>query len=306
MKKAVLLLVISLVMTNISHSQEWFTSLDIAKKLAKAQNKMLFVMWEDALSYYYPVIINDDRGNEIGINLADNDFVNNMIWEYFVPVLVVETEYEELSKQIKETRGTKYFNKLVDDSIKIMDINGNILNINTSTEFNYENITTYINRYGLNTSYLKQVLKNYSKNKNATTSFLLASKYQDFAIFVNQGVRPELIELADIYFDEAKDQLKESSFSNKTVFLQKLEMLQIKEYLILNKPRKSRRLLKRIDKTTIDKRNVSLFSFLNYTTFMLLDDEESVALWKNEISLVDLKKAEIIIKNNMANIGKSN
>jgi len=297
-KKTIFIFLIFLVSTNVCNTQEWFTSFEVAKKLALTQNKMLFVMWEDALSDYYQVIVNDDNGKEIIINLANNELVTNIIWNHFVPVIILETEYEAFSNQVKETRGVKYFNKLTDDSIKIMDVNGNILNINTTTEFQYENISEYISRYALNTSYIKQELENYFKNKNTTSTFLLASKYLDFTIFLNQDVRSEMMALANIYFDDAKSQLLESNYKNKMAFLQKWELLQIKALLILNKPKKARRILKKTDSKTIDKINQPLFSFLNYTMFKLLKDEENAALWKNRVSLVDLKKTELIINNN--------
>ena len=306
MKNPILLLVISLMMTTIGHSQEWFTSLEIAKKLAKAQDKMLFVMWEDAIGDYYPVTINDKNGYDIIVNLSDSEQLASKIWDYFIPVLMLDSDYEEISKNIKETRGIKYFNKLVDDSIKIMDINGNILNINTSIEYNYENISEYINLYALNTSFIKKELGNYFNDKNSTSAFLLASKYQDFAILVNHGVRPELLLLANIYFNESKKQLEVSDFKNKLAFLQKIELLKIKEFLILKKPKKARRFLKRMEEEPIDKINQSLYSFLNYTTFTLLKVEEKAELWKSKISLVDLRKAQLIININRRNIGKSN
>ena len=284
-------------MSNISHSQDWFTSLDIAKRFAIVQNKMLFVMWEGSLENDYLATIEDGKGNEVVIILSESEYVTNLIWEYFVPVMLLETDYETLSTQVKDKRGFKYYNKLIDDSIKIMDVNDNILNINDTSE-NYENVSQYIKRYGLSTFYIKQELENYSRNKNATSSYLLASKYQDYAIFVNRSVRPEIIALADIYFDEAKLQLPESTFNNKVAFLQKLELLQIKGFLILDKSNKARRFLKKIDAETIDSVNQSLFSFLNYTMFKLLKDEENAALWKNRVSLVDLKKTELIININ--------
>ena len=51
--------------------------------------------------------------------------------------------------------------------------------------------------------------------------------------------------------------------------------------------------------TEIDKRNQSLFDFLNYTTFKMLKDESNAALWKEKLSNLNLKKAELIIKNNI-------
>ena len=123
----------------------------------------------------------------------------------------------------------------------------------------------------------------------------MASRYLDFAILVNEGVRPEIIALANIYFDEAKNDLIDSSYNNKMAFLQKLELLKIKKFLILNRPKKARRFLKKLDEKIIDKINLSLFSFLKYTTFRLLKEEENAALWKSKVSFVDLKMAELII-----------
>jgi len=202
-----------------------------------------------------------------------------------------------LSDQIKETRGTRYYNKLVDDSIKIMDVNRNILNIITSG-IEHENLSLIIKKYALNTSFLKQALIEYSKEDNYATSFRLASKYLDFAIFVEKDTRFEIIQLAGIYLDEAINHLSKSDLKNKRALLQKCDLLKKKEYLILNKPRKALRHLKKLDITEIDKINQSLFSFLNYAAFKLLRDEENAALWKSKVSLVDLKKTKLIININ--------
>ncbi len=296
MKKTILLFVFVITSFNFCLAQEWFTSFEVAKKLALVQDKMLFVMWEDALKYPYPVLIDNEKGGSIITDLFVDDSMNSIIWKYFIPVKIYESKYAELSNQIKETRGLKYFNKLIDDGIKIMDVNGNILNINTSEPI--ENLSLFIKHYALNTSFLKQELVNYANEKNATTSFSLASKYLDFAIFVEKTSRFEIIQLANIYFDEAKNQLPKSNLNNKKAFLQRCDLLKIKEYLILNRPRNALRHLRKINMTEIYKRNQSLFSFINYTAFKLLKDEDNAVLWKSKISLVDLKKAKLIINNN--------
>lgn len=296
-KKTILLFVFVLTSFNLCLAQEWFTSFDVAKRLAIVQNKMLFVIWEDAMNYQYPVLIDNDEGVTIVTDLFEDERVNRLIWDYFVPVKISESKYAELSYQIKETRGTRYFNKLIDDSIKIMDVNGNILNIKIYYE-PIENLSLLIKRYALDTSFLKQELVNYSKNRNLTTSFSLASKYLDFAIFAEKDFRLEIIQLANIYFDEAKKHLPKSDIKNKKGFLQKLDLLKIKVYLILNKHRKALRHLRKFDITEIDKINQSLFSFLKYTAFKLLKNEENAVLWKSRISLLDLKKARLIINNN--------
>ena len=66
----------------------------------------------------------------------------------------------------------------------------------------------------------------------------------------------------------------------------------------MNNPRKVRRLLKKIDEAEIAEVNKGLYDFLNYTTFMLLKDEENAALFQSKISEVNLKKAELILNIN--------
>lgn len=303
MKKAILISMFVLTVS-VCNAQEWFTSFEVAKSLALVQNKMLFVIWEGDLENVYPVVINDDkRKKTVFANLMENEIISRMIWDNFVPVKLPEYKYEEFSNQVKKTRGLKYFDKLIDYSIKIMDVNGNILNTTGIEKYytidsgNYLDFNDFIKRYSLNTSYLNTELKNYSEDKNFTTAFRLATKYLDFAIFVDKELKPEIIALANIYFDESKRYLTESDIDNKISLLQKNELYQIKEFLILNQPKKALRQIKRLDVEMIDSINKPLFAFLNYTAFKLLNKEENAVLWENEISLIDLKKSELIIEN---------
>ncbi|MGM5470679.1 hypothetical protein ACS386_10405 [Flavobacteriaceae bacterium LMO-SS05] len=295
MKRIVLFCVILFGTVHVCQAQEWFTSFDIAKRLAIVQNKMLFVIWEDALHDAYPVLINTEKGTLMLVDLSTNDNLDSLIWDHFIPVLLPESEYGEFLNQAKE-RGNRYIDKLNDNGIKIMDVNGNILNLETPLDTE-QNLTTLINKYALNTSFLKQDLDNYSKNVNFTTTFNLASKYYDYAMFASLDIRSEVIELANLYFDEAKTLLGGSDLNNREDIAQRLSLFEIKEHLILDKPRKALRLLKKIEEAEIAEINKPFFSFLKYTTFKLLQDEDNAALWISKVSQVDLKKAQFIINN---------
>jgi len=296
MRKLVLLFSITLFSVNFCNAQEWFTSFDVAKRMAIIQDKMLFVMWEESLDYEYPIFYNTDDGILVTIDLSEDTSMDELIWNYFIPVLLPESMYDEFIKGIEKGKDTRYMAKLNDDSIKIMDVNGNILNTKPLYD-NWQNLSSLIINYALNTSFLKQELINYSKKENLTTSFNLGSKYLDYSIYTQKKVRPEIIELANIYFDIAKSYLTVSGLKNKDAFLQRLDLLKIKELLILEKGKKALRILKRIAEAEIYDINKSMFNFLNYTTFKVLKEEDKAALLKSKISKVDLIKAEFIIKN---------
>jgi hypothetical protein len=257
---------------------------------------MLFVLWEESMDYSYPLLFNNDKGNLMVVDLSENDSLDPIIWEHFIPVLLPESRYVDFINKAKGRR-VRYTDKLNDDSIKIMDVNGNILNLDDAFETE-QNLSVLIKKYALNTTFLQQDLNNYSKNVNITSAFNLASKYYDYAIFAGKDIRSEIIGLANLYFDEAKTLLAESNLDNKEAIAQRLDLFGIKAHLILDNPRKAFRLLKKRDKTEIADINKSFFSFLKYTTFKLLNDEGNAALWKSKVSSIDLKKAELIININ--------
>lgn len=293
MKKISLLLLLFTCTITTSFAQDWMTNLDVAKRLARVQNKLLFVMWEDSMQYDFPVVYNDENGVMYYTDLLRDENVNEALWEYFVPVILYETTYEDLFKEIENVRSDKYIQKFQDDGIKIMDTNGNILN---TAYFDLEpfNIAEFIVRYRLNTTFLKAQLSNYFQKKNFNTAFSLGAKYQDFAVLVNKKVRKEVTELASVYLDESRRLLETEDMDNKDAFRQRLDLLALKKDLILNKPRRVLRQLKKADTMIVDSMNLSLFAFLHYGAHTLLENESDTAVWKSDVSLVDLKKAELI------------
>lgn len=280
-----------------SQSQEWMTSMSVAQRLALTQDKMILMMWEEDTQYPYPMLLKDGDGNQTVINLFEETAVNEMLWENFILVKVSETFYAELRKNIVVERSMKYMNKFNDDSIKVMDANGNILNVTAVTgEQTIEDLSLFIEKYALKTTFLKEQLKNYYLKQNFTNTFNLAKKYIDFAILVNSNVKKEVINLSSVYLEEAESVLlnEDKTLETKTAFLQRIELLEIKQHLILKKPRKAIRHLKKVE--GIDVINKSLYASLFYAAYLMKGDEKEALTWKIEVSLVDLKKANLIIK----------
>lgn len=300
MKKTIRnVVLVVIVMMSIGHngySQEWFTSLDAAKRLAMVQDKLIFMMWEESTLGAFPVIIEDESGKSAVVDdLFEAQFLNRIIWEHFIPVSVSESMYPKLYEEIKGKRSYNYINKFNDDSVKIMDVNGNILNIEPDYD-DLLNITKLIRTYYLNTSLMKQDLSNYRKEQNLTTAFRLGVKYIDMAMYCNAKARPEVIALSNLYLEEVQTYLNSDTYDDEQALIQKLELMNLLQQLVLNKPRRVLRKLDKIDASEIHNTNESLVAFLYLTAHRVLKDEKSASVWRSKVSLVNLKKAEQIIK----------
>ena len=283
---------------NFSYSQEWMTSLEIAQKLALMQNKTVLMVWEEATKYPYLVYVDDEKGGTIVIgNLFEDEKISQLIWENFVPVIVSESQHASLYKKVKGKRKQRYIDKFNDDSIKVMDANGNIINTSYVAE-DYLDIAKLIENYALNTQLVTLELEAYKKEKNFYSAYYLASKYLDLSVYVNEAIRSEIIDLSNIYLDEAVGFLEIEATEDKSTLKQRAELLKIQEYLILNRPKRVLRELKKMDAENIESTNEALVNFLYYTAYSILKDEKNIELWKTKVSLLNLKKAQMIININ--------
>ena len=294
MKKSVFTCLFILNSFFISQSQEWMTSLEVAKSLAFVQDKLLFVVWEDVSYGQYPILITNENGVAYVDDLFSNENLNQVIWEHFVPVILNEANYEALYNDIKGKQNQIYIDKFNDDSIKIMDVNGHIINT-TIAYYEYLDIASFISKYALNTSFLKAELTQYRAQKDFNTAYRLATKYIDFAVFVNDEVRPEIIKLSNIYLKEAEAFV---STEQPNTLSRKIELQNIYQDLVLGKAKKVLRQLKRIDNSEVDPSDQSLIAFLHFTSHLLLKDETSASVWRSKVSLVNLKITNLIINNN--------
>ena len=293
-----LLLVVLMVNTATVSSQEWMTNLEIAQTLAKVQNKMVLMVWEETTTYQYPVIVKDEYGRTIFINnLFEDENVSPLIWEHFVPVIVSEYNYADWYEEIKGKRSQKYIDKFNDDSIKILDINGNILNVNYYTE-DFQNISTLIERYAVNTSYIAQELKDYKNGENFYSAYFLSSKLLDLSLYLNKDSRAEIVEWSNLYLEEAERLIKGEEQNEHNALQQRCDLLELQQELVLKRPRKVIRQLKRLKDEEIVDSNKAFIAFLYYTAYMSADKSEDAEPWKSQISSVNLKKAQLLINLN--------
>lgn len=116
----------------------------------------------------------------------------------------------------------------------------------------------------------------------------------DFSMYSKDKTRRALINMANIYLYEANNMLSVSGDTEKPKLEQRLELLSMQEYLILDRPKKVLRQLKRMERDGIDSSNKSFVAFLYFTASKLLNNEDDMKQWKSEVSSLNLKKAQLI------------
>lgn len=283
----------------IEPSYEWMTSLDFAQRLARAQNKMMLAMWEGAAIDFQTPIIEDGSKRRQYVSILDNYKLNEILWEHFVLVVLNENNYAEMLATIKDKRSQRYIDKFNDDTVKIMDANGNIINTRDFYEdyFGFD-LEKLLRKYAFSTKYLSEELNSYFQKRTFISAYRLARKYVDLAIVKNKDVEKEFMDMAIIYINEAKEfALKENAEEQKEL-LQKCTLLSLYETVLKDRPKKVLRSLKEIEKEGLLPNNQKLFDVLTFTSFVLSKDRKNIELWRDKVSAVDLDRIRLITNKN--------
>lgn len=280
------------------NAQEWMSNLSVAQKLAAVQNKMVLMVWEEETLYDYPVVVVNSNNQPIIVNNLFSELeLSRALWQHFVPVVVSEYVYDDLYAKVKNKRSELYLGKLSDASLKVMDINGNIVNVNMGYDNDF-NLSILIEDYAFNTTFLSQELNNYSQSKNFYTSYFLASKYLDFSLFHKSRVRPNIINLAKIYMREAAQLLATEPTEKQAELKQRLELLELEADLFEGKAGRVLRKLKRMDKDVVHESNKTYQAFLYFTAHKMRNDHEKAEVYRPLVSVVNMKKVQNILKSN--------
>ncbi|MDG1661453.1 MAG: hypothetical protein P8H40_08805 [Winogradskyella sp.] len=294
MKKIICILLLFIYFqSSDSQIREWMSPLKFAQIKARSENKLILMAWKRSLEIPFSAIVKDENGKDIYIkNLFESPLINEFLWKSFILVEVDDDFYGELMEEIKGKRSQSYVDTFEDDSLKIMDANGNI--IGTSGAFTEVlNLSKFVIKYNLDTSFLKQELINYDNNKEFYSAFYLASKYVDYSILVNDNVRDEILRLSDVYFAEAEQFLAEDkNLDNKKALYQRIKLIRLKQDLIKNK---SGKVIRQINKIDLLEVNEPLKVFLLYTAYRLKNDVENFSVLEKKLSLFNRKLSQSIV-----------
>ncbi|MDO1501247.1 hypothetical protein Q2T40_14015 [Winogradskyella maritima] len=279
--------------------QQWYTSLEFAKTKAILENKMILMIWEDATQIPYPVSVDSDNGGSVFVeNLFESKALYDLLYANFVPVIVSEDIYSDWYFSIKDKRSFDYMAQFDDQNFKVLDAVGNILNTNEPLNIffgDYFKLTMFIERYALNTALLKQELLNYNAKPDFYSAYFLADKYLDFTVFNQKKLRGELLNLFDIYLSEARSFISETEDAK---LWQRCELLELKKDLVLNRPGKVLRQLKKMQDQTIDTENDAFVAMLYYISYRLKGDVDEASPYESGLNGLQKKVASSIININ--------
>ena len=276
MKTLTYLLALSLLSINTLKADEWMRSLEDAKKIAIATNKLILV---DFWAVWCGPCQKMDRES-----WSHQDV--QLLMENFVPVKIDVTRNRGLTKRYT-VNAIPY--------IYILDGNGKVLFKNIGYLSKHK-VISLLTKYQTNTSFLLNELAHYHQQQNFTTAFQLGSKYQDFSLYVNDDIKRDFLNLSSQYFKEAKRLLKKEKNLNKTVFRQRLKLFKIQEDVILGKTQKALNALDKLDRSKIEKINTSFFNFLTYSCYVLNGDAKSANELKGKLTERELKKVGLFQK----------
>lgn len=272
------ILFLAILSINSALASNWMTSFEDAKKLALASDKLVLVdFWAIWCGPCKKMDTESWSKDEV-----------KMLMENYVPVQIDIDTNKDLASQYG-VKGIPY--------IFIMDGNGKVLYSSMSYKRKDE-VVSLLNKYAIKMSFLKRDLLNYYQNSSFVTSLRLASKYQDFCLHLKEEIVSDFLGISHDYIKDSKKFLKSSDIENKSVYEQKIELFEIQEKIISNHPEKALKMLKKIDAKDIDKNNQSFYSFLTYTAYKQIKDEENATKWKNDLLESYLNKADLILKNN--------
>ena len=242
----------------------WITSFDDAKKLALASNKFMIVdFWA---TWCGPC-------KKMDLDSWSDSQVNQILDNYIKVKIDIDLE-RSLANQYGINSIPNMF---------IMDGNGMVV----YSFMGYQDANQLKNeliKFAFSIEYLSGDLVNYFKMRCYNTSLRLSLKYLDYSLLVQKEVKDNIMNLSDLYLDEAKKGLSKKDEK----YIEKKQRLDLVSMFYLAYQKKFEKLSKKIsdiNEKDVAESNKDYYNFLKY-----ISDK---ALSKGDLSLFEEKYKNI-------------
>ena len=275
MKKKILVFLMILFAIVATYSQSWLNSLENAKKMALASNKLIFV--DFTASWCGPCKMMD-------ANVWSKEDVQMQMKNYVTVQIDID-----INKDIANSYNIRSIPNLF-----ILDPNGKIVENNMGYRDD-KFMISWLKKYSINTSFLQNKLISFYKKPTYSSALRLADKYQIYSLYLDKSIKNKFYSVADEYFEIAFKLLKKAKVKNKKMLKQKIELFKLRKKAFQGKIKKLNKKLSKFDESSILTSNQSLFSFLNYIT-QIQNNKEEAQKWFDKMSEKDKKIAVLVLK----------
>lgn len=243
MKLKTLLLFCSLfILTGSASAGNWLTNLEQAKKLALSTDKLVLV---DFWAIWCGPCKKMDRESW-------SDPEVQKIMQSYVPVKI------DLDAQKKDS--VRYNVRSI-PYIFILDGNGEVV-YQSVGYMDKAKLMAVLEKFALNTSFLKNEALSYYQHQNYVTSLRLAERYLDYTLYLEEAVKLNFLRLARYYLNQSEKMLSRRQ-DNFRFIKEKVELLELTAALYADNERGVQKSLSKTSLEDLDPKNRALYAYLN-------------------------------------------
>ena len=220
----------------------WLTNLEQAQKLALSTDKLILVdFWA---SWCGPCKRMDKE------SWSDPE-IQKMMQDY-IPVQI-DLDRNQRDAMKYGVRSIPY--------IFIIDGNGEVV-YQSLGYMKKDQVKEVLQKYALNTSFLRQEAVTYYQHQNYVTSLRLAEKYLDYSLYLKENIKADFLKVAEKYLKQS-DKLLKRKQKNYRFIKEKIELLEINAALYADDQKTLQKFLKQTSPKDLDPKNRPLFAYIN-------------------------------------------
>lgn len=239
------------------------SSLEDGKKVAMATNKLILVdFWATWCGPCRKMDSESWSKEEVSV------LMNN-----YVSVKLNIDENRPLAQKYG-VRGIPY--------VFILDATGKIIYQQMSYKTKPQ-VMDLLNKYAVNTEYMFNEYVYYSKSKTLSTTSRLATKTQDFSLYLKGDLRRAYLNVSNEYLKEVEKLLKKDKEAKFEKLVLKMNLLAIQNVLYRGKTKKALRKMNELNVEKLDAYAYAQFCFLNCVVYKQKKDELNEKIWRQKL-----------------------